>query len=62
MTAKDSAVISPAALPTAICIKCGLEWNISRYQEIPREGYVCPYCITPGNQKQTKKIERDRAE
>lgn len=52
MTAKDSATIAPAAFPTAICIKCGLEWNISRYQTFPREGYICPYCTGQSEQKQ----------
>lgn len=51
MTAKDSSVIAPAPLRTAICIKCGLEWNISRYQSLPREGYICPYCLTPVTKK-----------
>lgn len=65
MTSKDHAEIAPAAFPTAICIKCGLEWNISRYQTFPREGYICPYCTGQSKQKESLCIEtknrRDRA-
>ena len=65
MTSKDHAEIAPAAFPTAICIKCGLEWNISRYQTFPREGYICPYCTGQSKPKESLCIEtknrRDRA-
>lgn len=23
---------------------CGLDWNVSIYQKIPRTGYICPHC------------------
>lgn len=29
---------------TARCVGCGLYWNISIYQQIPRTGYTCPHC------------------
>lgn len=29
---------------TARCVGCGLHWNISIYQKIPRTGYICPHC------------------
>lgn len=29
---------------TARCVGCGLYWNISIYQQIPRVGYTCPHC------------------
>jgi len=29
---------------TARCTRCAIHWNISVYQRIPKEGYVCPYC------------------
>ena len=30
---------------TAKCVGCGLSWNISIYQQIPRTGYTCPNCF-----------------
>lgn len=27
-----------------VCTHCKREWNISIKQNIPREGYTCPYC------------------
>ena len=27
---------------TAKCVGCGLDWNVSIYQKIPRTGYICP--------------------
>lgn len=27
------------------CRECKREWNISRYQEIPLDGYLCPRCL-----------------
>lgn len=29
---------------TAKCVGCGLSWNISIHQQIPRDGYTCPNC------------------
>lgn len=29
---------------TAKCVGCGLDWNVSIYQKIPRAGYICPHC------------------
>lgn len=29
---------------TAKCVGCGLDWNVSVYQKIPRTGYICPHC------------------
>ena len=29
---------------TAKCNGCGLQWNISIYQRIPKTGYICPHC------------------
>lgn len=29
---------------TAKCVGCGLHWNVSIYQKIPRSGYICPHC------------------
>ena len=29
---------------TAKCVSCGLDWNVSIYQKIPRTGYICPHC------------------
>ena len=26
------------------CVGCGLDWNVSIYQKIPRTGYICPHC------------------
>lgn len=26
------------------CVGCGLYWNVSIYQQIPRGGYICPHC------------------
>lgn len=31
---------------TAKCVGCGLSWNISIYQAIPRSGYTCPVCYS----------------
>lgn len=31
-------------LMTAKCVGCGLDWNVSIYQKIPRTGYICPHC------------------
>lgn len=28
---------------TAKCVGCGLDWNVSIYQKIPRTGYICPH-------------------
>lgn len=25
-------------------VGCGLDWNVSIYQKIPRTGYICPHC------------------
>ncbi|MFR7893380.1 MAG: hypothetical protein ACLU38_04175 [Dysosmobacter sp.] len=32
---------------TAKCVGCGLDWNVSIYQKIPRTGYICPHCEKP---------------
>lgn len=29
---------------TVKCVGCGLHWNVSIYQKIPRSGYICPHC------------------
>lgn len=29
---------------TAKCVGCGIDWNVSIYQKIPRTGYICPHC------------------
>lgn len=29
---------------TAKRVGCGLDWNVSIYQKIPRTGYICPHC------------------
>ena len=29
---------------TAKCVGCGLQWNVSIFQQIPRSGYICPHC------------------
>ena len=29
---------------TIKCVGCGLHWNVSIYQKIPRSGYICPHC------------------
>ena len=29
---------------TAKCVGCGLDWNVSIYQKIPRPGYLGPPC------------------
>lgn len=29
---------------TAKYVGCGLHWNVSIYQKIPRTGYICPRC------------------
>lgn len=29
---------------TVKCIGCGIDWNVSIYQQIPRTGYLCPHC------------------
>lgn len=29
---------------TAKCVGCGLDWNVSIYQKIPRTSYICPHC------------------
>ena len=29
---------------TAKCVGCGLDWNVSIYQKIPRTGHICPHC------------------
>ena len=29
---------------TAKCVGCGLDWNVSICQKIPRTGYICPHC------------------
>ena len=26
------------------CKVCGLEWNVSKFQEIDWRGYICPRC------------------
>ena len=28
---------------TAKCVGCGLDWNVSIYQKIPRTSYICPH-------------------
>ncbi|NMA65335.1 MAG: hypothetical protein GX957_03725 [Clostridiaceae bacterium] len=38
----------------AICGKCKKKWNISRFQHIPKGGYICPHCLY--KRKQTRKI------
>lgn len=32
------------ALRETACVGCGLDWNVSIYQKIPRTGYICPHC------------------
>ena len=39
---------------TAKCVGCGLDWNVSIYQKIPRTGYICPHCES--------RLRRDPAE
>lgn len=29
---------------TAKCVGCGLPWNVSIYQKIPKGGYICLHC------------------
>lgn len=31
---------------TALCVGCGLRWNVSVYQRIPDTGYICPHCTS----------------
>lgn len=33
------------------CRECGLEWNVSKYQEIPPGGYICPWCWSKNKNK-----------
>lgn len=28
------------------CTRCGKEWNVSKYQTIPKGGYICPHCTS----------------
>ena len=35
----------------ATCRECGLEWNISKYYEIPPGGYLCPRCWSKNKNK-----------
>lgn len=43
-------------LRLAICSKCKKKWNISRFQSIPKGGYICPHCLY--KRKQVKKISK----
>lgn len=26
------------------CRECGVKWNVSKYTNLPRGGYICPKC------------------
>ena len=48
---------------TARCVGCGLHWNISIYQQIPRTGYTCPHCdsqIRTGQTTRDTRADQDR--
>ena len=30
----------------AKCIGCRLSWRVSPFQEIPKDGYICPRCAS----------------
>lgn len=38
----------------ALCIDCGLDWNISVKADVPEEGYKCPRCRAKGTIKSTQ--------
>lgn len=37
---------------SARCVECQLMWRISIKKRIPKEGYLCPWCI--GRRKRNK--------
>ena len=39
---------------TAKCVGCGLDWNVSIYQKIPRTGYICAGETLPNIQASQK--------
>lgn len=48
---------------TAKCIGCRLVWRVSPFQEIPKEGYLCPRCtsrVKAGESLKYCKLEGDR--
>ena len=45
---------------TAKCVGCGLDWNVSIYQKIPRTGYICPHCETLPNIQASQKARPQR--
>ena len=38
----------------AKCKECGRTWNISIFQQIPSNGYICPYCRGKAKREQRK--------
>ena len=38
----------------ATCKECGKRWNISVFQQIPNNGYICPYCRGKAKREQGK--------
>lgn len=37
------------------CNECGEEWHISKEQNIPKRGYVCPHCSNKKNKQRKHK-------
>ncbi|MEA4920652.1 MAG: hypothetical protein VB078_07020 [Clostridiaceae bacterium] len=35
----------------AVCSRCGREWHISKYTQIPFYGYICPICRQKDRQR-----------
>lgn len=35
------------------CRECGLEWNIGKWDKVPKFGYICPECSTKKKHKNT---------
>lgn len=35
-----------------MCVKCGLEWNVSDLAVIPCSGYICPPCRRDKQEKE----------
>lgn len=36
------------------CTDCKMNWNISIYQEVDRNGYICPRCRSKLNKEKNK--------
>lgn len=47
---------------TQICVKCGLDWSVSKYAVIPYSGYKCPHCRLAEEKARDRngKINRNR--